>query len=394
MNMDLSREGLRHEYGLGLGLSKDGARVRFGSGAEADLSTKMIAYTSAASDARMGGVQLPAMSNSGSGNQGITASVPASVAAEQVKADRETRVRALTLSHLTAIRIHAFLPILSAFCAADTAAMGAAVAIVYLMGHDYNVAARAVQNMAGDANGMICDGAGCSCAMKVASSVSSMYRCVNLAMQGTVIPSSNGMVRPDIDETIRGKGKLGTTGMRATDFLLRILHRGLAEERDYAAGYAGHSDKRDRELVSSPYFIRRKGRIVGMLCINTDQSALEDFLAATPALQRYFLFVATGQFNKRKEPQPQRIEHDEAERPVQENLSASVDGMGERVIAAMVAKTGRQPDHFNSSERLSIIRDLDESGYFMRKETVSVIARRLELADSSIYRYLHSVRRT
>lgn len=218
MNMDLAREGLSHEYGLGLGRSMDGARkVGFGSGTEADLSTKMIAYASAASDARMGGAQLPAMSNSGSGNQGITASVPVSAVAEQGKADRETRVRALTLSHLTVIYIHAFLPILSAFCAADTAAMGAAVAIVYLMGHDYDVAARAVQNMAGDADGMICDGAGCSCAMKVASSVSSMHRCVNLAMQGTVIPSSNGMVCPDVDETIRGIGKLGTTGMRATD---------------------------------------------------------------------------------------------------------------------------------------------------------------------------------
>lgn len=182
-------------------------------------------------------------------------------------------------------------------------------------------------------------------------------------------------------------------GSPATDFMLRILHRGLAEERDYVAGYAGHSDKKDRELVSSTYFIRRRGRIVGMLCINTDQSAWEEFLTATQALQRYFPLDTTGQIHKWMEARPQKIEHDEADRPVQENLSASVDGMGERVIAAMVAKTGRQPDHFDSSERLSIIRDLDESGYFMLKGAISVIARRLGLADSSIYRYLHLVRR-
>ncbi|RBP99342.1 L-cysteine desulfidase family protein [Bifidobacterium xylocopae] len=218
LNMALAEEGLKHEYGLKLGMSMNRARaVNFGSGVDADISTEIVAYASAASDARMGGATLPAMSNSGSGNQGISATVPVCVVARHYGATDEQRIRALTLSHLTAIYIHAFLPILGPFCATDSAAMGAAAGIVYLLGKDYDTAAVAINNMAGDAAGMVCDGAGCSCAMKVATSASSMYRSVNLALQGVAIPASNGMVCPDVDQTIRGIGHLGTEGMASTD---------------------------------------------------------------------------------------------------------------------------------------------------------------------------------
>ncbi|AKV56205.1 hypothetical protein AB656_06595 [Bifidobacterium actinocoloniiforme DSM 22766] len=218
LNMALAEEGLTHEYGLKLGMSMNKARsVNFGSGVDADISTEIVAYASAASDARMGGATLPAMSNSGSGNQGISATVPVCVVAKYVGASDEQRIRALAMSHLIAIYIHSFLPILGPFCATDSASMGAAAAVVYLMGEDYDTAAAAINNMAGDAAGMVCDGAGCSCAMKVATSASSMYRSVNLALQGVEIPSSNGMVCPDVDQTIRGIGRLGTEGMESTD---------------------------------------------------------------------------------------------------------------------------------------------------------------------------------
>lgn len=218
INMTLAKDGLTHEYGLKLGLSFDAAKKNnFGSGADGDLANKMLAYTTGASDARMGGAQLPAMSNSGSGNQGITATVPVTIAAEAMGATEEQLIRAQTLSHLTALYIHAFLPVLSAFCATDSAAMGAAAATTYLYDGQYETACDAIKNMAGDAAGMVCDGAGASCAMKVATSVSSMYRATNLALQGIVIPASNGLVCETIDDTIHAIGKLGTEGMKCTD---------------------------------------------------------------------------------------------------------------------------------------------------------------------------------
>lgn len=217
LNMTLAEAGLANDYGLKLGQSllKNAANP-LGQG-PADLQDNIMAYTAAASDARMGGAPLPAMSNSGSGNQGITATVPVSVVARHVEATDEQLIRAQTLSHLTAIYVHAFLPVLSAFCATDSAGMGAAAGICYLLGHDYDTACMAIKNMAGDAPGMICDGAGCSCAMKVATSTSSMYRSVNLAIQGIVIPATNGLVCESIDDTIHGIGILGTKGLKAAD---------------------------------------------------------------------------------------------------------------------------------------------------------------------------------
>lgn len=230
LNMNLAEEGLNNNYGLGVGLSlKNSNSVHFGEGINSDISIKMVAYSTAASDARMGGAELPAMSNSGSGNQGITATIPVCVAANQIKASREQIIRALTLSHLSAIYIHSFLPILSAFCATASAAMGSAIAICYLMDSDYNTGCDAIKNMVGDVPGMICDGAGCSCAMKVGTSVSSMYRSVNLALQGIVIPSSNGIVSDDIDKTIEGIGKLVNFGMKETDKIILSIMQNQAQ---------------------------------------------------------------------------------------------------------------------------------------------------------------------
>ncbi|MFT8633226.1 MAG: L-serine ammonia-lyase, iron-sulfur-dependent, subunit alpha [Liquorilactobacillus ghanensis] len=214
INWQIAKEGLKHSYGLNLGKSiiksKD---VDFDN----DLQSMILAYTTAASDARMGGAMLPAMSNSGSGNQGITASVPLSVVSRYLNVDDEKIIRAQTLSHLTAIYAHSFLPILGAFCATDTAAMGAAAGICYLFGKNYDVMSMAIKNMAGDAPGMICDGAGASCAMKVGTSVSSMYKAVQLAFDGICIPATNGLVCEDVDLTIRGIGHLNTEGLKNAD---------------------------------------------------------------------------------------------------------------------------------------------------------------------------------
>lgn len=215
LNNALVEAGRDETYGLGLGASMLRSIER-GLSAD-DLSTRMIALTSAASDARMGGAPLPAMTNSGSGNQGITATVPVSVAADAVAASQEQRIRALVLSHLTALHIHANLPVLSAFCAAVTAGMGAAAGICLLLDGRYETIERAVSTMSGDAIGMVCDGAGCSCTMKVASAVGSASRAVILALAEHRVPGSNGMVFDDIEDTIQGLGRLVSEGMTATD---------------------------------------------------------------------------------------------------------------------------------------------------------------------------------
>jgi L-cysteine desulfidase len=169
LNDALSREGLSGKWGLHIGATLHKQRAR-GWMAQ-DIGSDIVIRTSAASDARMGGATLPAMSNSGSGNQGITATMPVVVVAEYVQADDERLARALMLSHLSAIYIHYQLPRLSALCAATTAAMGAAAGMAWLMGGNYQTIAMAIGSMIGDVSGMICDGASNSCAMKVSTSV-------------------------------------------------------------------------------------------------------------------------------------------------------------------------------------------------------------------------------
>lgn len=217
LNMALAQAGLQHDYGIAVGNHLKTATT-------GDLEQKIVAYSAAASDARMGGIQLPAMSNSGSGNQGITATVPVCVTAKELEVDQEHLVRALTLSHLTALYIHSFLPVLSAFCATASAAMGAAAGTVYLRTGNYQAAAAAIKNMCGDVVGMVCDGAGCSCAMKVANSAATMCRAVKLALAGVVIPATNGLVAEDVDQTLRGIGQLATIGMKGTDpAILKVM---------------------------------------------------------------------------------------------------------------------------------------------------------------------------
>ncbi|OOF52806.1 L-cysteine desulfidase family protein [Rodentibacter trehalosifermentans] len=200
LNRALSNEGLREDYGLHIGRT---LRKQVGSGLISDdLLSKIMIETTAASDARMGGATLPAMSNSGSGNQGITATMPVVVVADYLNVDEEKRLRALFLSHLMAIYIHSKLPKLSALCAVTTASMGSCAGIAYLLTGKFETASMGICSMIGDISGIICDGAANSCAMKVSTSVASGYKAVLMAMDETHVTGNEGIVEHDLDRTI------------------------------------------------------------------------------------------------------------------------------------------------------------------------------------------------
>lgn len=215
LNDALSREGLSGQWGLHIGATLDKQRTR-GWMAQ-DLGSDIVIRTSAASDARMGCATLPAMSNSGSGNQGITATMPVVVVAEHVQADDERLARALMLSHLSAIYIHYQLPRLSALCAATTAAMGAAAGMAWLMDGSYKTVAMAIGSMIGDVSGMICDGASNSCAMKVSTSVNSAWKAVMMALDDSAVTGNEGIVAHDVEQSISNLCALACRSMQATD---------------------------------------------------------------------------------------------------------------------------------------------------------------------------------
>ncbi|HCD7252681.1 serine dehydratase subunit alpha family protein [Citrobacter farmeri] len=216
LNGALSQEGLRGNWGLHIGatMEKQCARGLLAN----DLSTAILIRTSAASDARMGGATLPAMSNSGSGNQGITATVPVMVVAEHFGADEEKLARALMLSHLSAIYIHHQLPRLSALCAATTAAMGAAAGMAWLVDEGrYSTISMAISSMIGDVSGMICDGASNSCAMKVSTSASAAWKAVLMALDDTSVTGNEGIVANNVEQSIANLCALACHSMQQTD---------------------------------------------------------------------------------------------------------------------------------------------------------------------------------
>lgn len=231
LNSALVVAGRDSSYGVGVGAAMLGA-IESGLSSD-DLCSMMTAQAAAASDARMGGAPLPAMTNSGSGNQGIVATVPVIVAADRTHASRELRLRALTLSHAVALYAHAGLPVLSAFCAAATAAMGAAAGVCFILDGSYESIERAVSSMAGDTVGMVCDGAGCSCALKVAASVNAAGRAVVLSLAGRRVPGTNGLVHDDVDASLRGIGRLATHGMKETDSEILSIMMAKSDRQPY-----------------------------------------------------------------------------------------------------------------------------------------------------------------
>ena len=215
MNRSVAEEGLRKEYGLGVGRSMEDRIHR--NILSDDMATFAIKLTAAAADARMAGVQMAVMSNSGSGNQGITCTMPVVACAVRLGKSDEELVRALIASHLTSIHIKHHLGRLSAHCGAMVAGTAAACGIVLLLGGGLPEMERTIRNMVGDMAGMICDGAKSSCAIKVASAVSAGLQAAMLAMDGKSVPGREGIVDDDIEACIANLGRLGSSGMREAD---------------------------------------------------------------------------------------------------------------------------------------------------------------------------------
>ena len=214
-NMKAAREALKGNYGHNLGKSIDRPLAKGILGDS--IYSHMIARTAAACDARMGGAMIPVMSNSGSGNQGICATNPVCVYAEENENTEEELIRALMLSHLTAIYIKQSLGKLSALCGCVVASTGSSVGIVYLMGGDYARCCAAVKNMVANLTGMICDGAKPSCSLKLTSGVSTAILSALLAMEGKCVTAQEGIVDDDIDRSIHNLTAIGADAMCITD---------------------------------------------------------------------------------------------------------------------------------------------------------------------------------
>ena len=218
LNKNAAERSLKGNYGHQLGKTLNSANTNLMMGD--NTFTHILSYTSAACDARMAGAMIPVMSNSGSGNQGITATLPVVVYAEDNHKTEEELIRALTLSHLTVIYIKQSLGRLSALCGCVVAATGSSCGITYLMGGNYEQISFAVKNMIANITGMICDGAKPSCALKLASGVSTAILSAVLAMENKCVTSVEGIIDDDVDQCIRNLTLIGSKGMNETDKLV------------------------------------------------------------------------------------------------------------------------------------------------------------------------------
>ena len=219
-NMNAAREALKGNYGHNLGKTIDRPMSKgiFGN----TIFSHIISRTASACDARMGGAMIPVMSNSGSGNQGICATNPVCVFAKENENTEEELIRALMLSHLTAIYIKQSLGTLSALCGCVVASIGSSVGITYLMGGDYQRVCYAVKNMIANLTGMICDGAKPSCSLKITSGVSTAVLSALLAIEGKCVTSAEGIVDDCVDKSIHNLTSIGAKAMCNTDDM--VLH--------------------------------------------------------------------------------------------------------------------------------------------------------------------------
>lgn len=215
LNENASKKSLEGNYGheLGKTLSRPLGRGIMGD----SMFSHILSATSSACDARMAGAMIPVMSNSGSGNQGIAATMPVVVFGEENHNTEEEITRALTLSHLTAIYIKQSLGRLSALCGCVVASTGSSCGITYLMGGTYEQVSYSVKNMIANLAGMVCDGAKPSCALKVTSGVSTAVLSAMLAIQNKHVTSVEGLVEDDVDRTIHNMTRIGAEGMNETD---------------------------------------------------------------------------------------------------------------------------------------------------------------------------------
>lgn len=229
MNMAAAEKSFMGDYGHGLGrLLHTVSTQHLTNGRPTQLSnifgdtlfTKILCYTCGACDARMSGAMVSVMSNSGSGNQGISCSIPVYLYALEHNCDEEQTLRALTLSNLTVIYIKQSLGRLSALCGCVVAATGSAAGLTYLMGGLYDEVTYAIKNMIANISGMICDGAKPACALKVTSGVATAVLSASMAMNHSFAESTEGIVEDDIDRTIHNLTRIGHDGMCQTDDLI------------------------------------------------------------------------------------------------------------------------------------------------------------------------------
>ena len=215
MNMSAAEQALASNYGHRVGnmLTEGANRTMVGDG----TLTHVMAYTCAACDARMSGASISVMSNSGSGNQGIAATVPVAVFARDHKVAHETFVRALALSNLTAIYIKQSLGRLSALCGCIVASTGSGCAITYMMGGTYEQICFAVKNMIANLTGMICDGAKPGCSLKLSSGVGTAMLSAMLAMQNGSVSNLEGIIDEDVDRSIHNLTSIGREAMQETN---------------------------------------------------------------------------------------------------------------------------------------------------------------------------------
>ena len=221
-NLKAAEDSLKGNYGhcLGKTMNRPLSHGIFGD----SIYSHVIAKTASACDARMGGAMIPVMSNSGSGNQGICATNPVVVYALENKNTEEELVRALILSHLTAIYIKQSLGKLSALCGCVVASIGSSCGITYLMGGDYDKICHSVKNMIANLAGMLCDGAKPGCSLKISSGVSTALLSAVLSMEGRFVTAAEGIVDDDVDKSIRNLTSIGANAMNLTDeMVLNIM---------------------------------------------------------------------------------------------------------------------------------------------------------------------------
>ena len=209
-NMAIAKEGLSGNYGANIG--KTVLRGR-----EYDINYKMRAWAAAGSDARMNGCELPVVINSGSGNQGITASVPVIVYADEIGASHEQLLRALCVSNLITTHLKTSIGRLSAYCGAVSAGVGAGAGIAYLKGGRFEMIAHTVVNAVAITSGIICDGAKASCAAKIAAAVDAGLLGLAMYEDGNQFFGGDGIVKKGVECTIETVGKLASRGMQQTD---------------------------------------------------------------------------------------------------------------------------------------------------------------------------------
>jgi L-cysteine desulfidase len=216
-NTAIAAEGLKHNYGASVGKTL----LKFYGD---NVKVRAVAKTAAGADARMDGCNLPVVINSGSGNQGMTASLPVIEFANEIGASREKIYRALAVSNLIAIHQKKYLGRLSAYCGVVSAACGSAAAITYLYGGGYQDVSRTITNMLADVSGIVCDGAKPSCAMKIASAVEAAIMAHYLSSEQKTFSAGDGLIKDDVEKTIQSVYRMGKNGMKETDIeILNIM---------------------------------------------------------------------------------------------------------------------------------------------------------------------------